>query len=310
MNISGRDYLLKPISIMLLAAIDIGTNAVRLFFSNVFSQNGKVMVEKASLVRIPIRLGEDVFTTRRISEEKIVRLSKTMLAFSILIDVNQPVAFKACATSAMREAKNGREVIDRIFRESGIAIEIIDGLEEASLVSAFSDFRQNQHSKYHMVIDVGGGSTEISLLKGSSIISSSSFRIGTVRLLNNKVGEKEWDSMRKWLKSHKDKWKSTGLVGSGGNINKINKLYGNVSENTLSLEQLEYALVHLESHTLQERIHLMGLRPDRADVIIHAGRIFRFIMRQVKATGIYVPKIGLSDGIVHSLYLQLQNKEL
>lgn len=293
---------------MLLAAIDIGTNAVRLFFSNVFSQNGRVMVEKASLLRIPIRLGEDVFRIGHISEEKTIRLLKTMQAFSLLIDVNQPVAYKACATSAMREAKNGSDVIDRILRESGISIEIIDGLQEASLVSAFTDFRQSQENKYHMFIDVGGGSTEISLLKGSSIVGSDSFRIGTVRLLNGKVREKEWDKMKKWLKSHKDKWKDTGLIGSGGNINKITKLYGKVPENILSFGQLEYALSHLESHTLEQRIHLMGLRPDRADVIVHAGRIFRFIMRQVKAGEIYVPKIGLADGIVHKLYLQIRQE--
>jgi exopolyphosphatase / guanosine-5'-triphosphate,3'-diphosphate pyrophosphatase len=288
---------------MLLAAIDIGTNAVRLFFSNVFSQSGRVVVEKASLVRIPLRLGEDVFTLRKISEEKILRLSKTMQAFNLLIDVNQPVAWKACATSAMREAKNGREVIDRIYKETGIAIEIIDGLKEASLVSAFSDFRKSQSAKYHMFIDVGGGSTEISVLKGSSIVASNSFKIGTVRLLNGKVREKEWESLKKWLKTLRDKWKDTGLVGSGGNINKITKLYGKIPENTLSVEQLEQAMAHLESFTVEERILQLGLRPDRADVITHAGRIFRFIMRHVKAREIYVPKIGLSDGIVHSLYL-------
>ncbi len=310
MTTSGKERHPKPDLSMLLAAIDIGTNAVRLFFSNVFSQDGRVVVEKASLVRIPIRLGEDVFTIRQISEEKILRLSKTMQAFSLLIDVNQPLAYKACATSAMREAKNGPEVIDRIFRESGIAIEIIDGLAEASLVSAFSDFRQNQSGKYHMFIDVGGGSTEISVMKGDSVVDSNSFRIGTVRLLTGKVREKEWENLKKWLKTLRDKWKDIGLVGSGGNINKITKLYGRIPDNTLSLEQLDFALTNLESFTLEERIHQLGLRPDRADVIIHAGRIFRFIMRHVKAKEIYVPKIGLSDGIVHKLYLNLTRKQL
>lgn len=308
MRISGTGYPPKPKGIMLLAAIDIGTNAVRLFFSNAFTANGRVVVEKASLVRVPIRLGEDVFTIRRISEEKILRLSKTMKAFSLLIDVNQPVAYRACATSAMREAKNGKDVIERIYRECGIEIEVIDGLKEASLVSAYSDFRQNQSAKYQMFIDVGGGSTEVSLLKGESIVASGSFRIGTVRLLNGKVREKEWENMKKWLKTLRENWKDTGLVGSGGNINKIAKLYGNIPENMLSFDQLEYALGHLESFSVEERVQQLGMRPDRADVITHAGRIFHFIMRHVKAREIYVPKIGLSDGIVHSLYLKIAGK--
>ncbi len=293
---------------MLLAAIDIGTNAVRLFFSNAFYRNGQVVIEKASLMRIPIRLGEDVFVNKNISEEKIVRLSKTMQAFKLLIDVNQPLAYKACATSAMREAGNREAVIERIRMESGIAIEIIDGIREATLVSAFSDLRLSLNYKYHMFIDVGGGSTEIALMKGQKVNASNSFKIGTVRLLNGKVKAKEWDAMKKWVRTLRDKWKETGLVGSGGNINKITKLYGKVSENSLSFGQLEHAISHLESFSMDERIHKMGLRPDRADVIVHAGKIFHFIMKQMKAPGIYVPKIGLSDGIVHALFLDLQDR--
>lgn len=287
---------------MLLAAIDIGTNAVRLYFSFVFTQNKQVVVEKASLMRIPIRLGEDVFSTHVISEEKQERLLKTIRAFKLLIEVYQPVAWKACATSAMREAVNQNDVIDRIARETGVTIEVIDGLEEASLVSAFSDISFPMTKEYIMYIDVGGGSTEISVLREKKLIGSNSFKIGTVRLLKEKVVGKEWEHMKKWLKQFRKLHKHMLLVGSGGNINKINKLYGNIPGNVLTYNQLVYALSDLATYSLEERIQTLGMRPDRADVIIHAGKIFEFIMQQVKADVIFVPKIGLSDGMVTRLY--------
>ncbi len=287
---------------MLLAAIDIGTNAVRLYFSFVFTQNKQVVVEKASLMRIPIRLGEDVFSTHIISEEKQERLLKTMRAFKLLIEVYQPVAWKAFATSAMREAMNQKEVIDLVARETGVTIEVIDGLEEASLVSAFSDISFPMTREYIMYIDVGGGSTEISVLKEKKLIGSNSFKIGTVRLLKDMVAVKEWEDMKKWLKQFKKRYKSMLLVGSGGNINKINKIYGQIPENILTYNQLVYALSDLATYTLEERIQTLGMRPDRADVIIPAGNIFEFIMQQVKADVIFVPKIGLSDGMVTKLY--------
>ncbi len=287
---------------MLLAAIDIGTNAVRLFFSNAFSKNGQVVVEKASLLRIPIRLGEDVFTSGTISQEKTDKLLKTMQAFKLLIEVNQPVAWKACATAAMREATNQQEVISKIEKETGIQIEVIDGLQEASLVSGLGDQYFHDAPKYVMFIDVGGGSTEISLLKGDNRIASGSFKIGTVRLLKNKVDKNEWTAMKKWLKSLNIKKSDFILVGSGGNINKITKLYGRIPDNILSIERLEFALNDLGKFSLDERIQQLGMRPDRADVIIPAGQIFQFIMRQIKIDNIYVPKIGLSDGMVIDMF--------
>ena len=287
---------------MLLAAIDIGTNAVRLFFSNVFEQNETVIAEKASLVRIPIRLGEDVFSSGVISPEKTDRLVKTMQAFKLLIEVNQPEAFRACATSAMREARNGPQVVERIKAETGIEIEIIDGENEANLVSTFSNLNITQKHAYVMFVDVGGGSTEISVMKKGKLVESVSFRIGTVRLLNNKVDEAEWQRMKQWLKPWKKKQEKLLLVGSGGNINKITKLYGRIPENILTEDNLSYALKHLALFTVNQRIELMGLRPDRADVIIPAGEIFQFIMKQTGAQSVYVPKIGLSDGIVTALY--------
>lgn len=287
---------------MLLAAIDIGTNAVRLFFSNAFKKNGQIVVEKASLIRIPIRLGEDVFTLGYISEEKQLRLLKTMQAFKLLIEVNQPDVWRACATAAMREATNSLDVIGKIAHETGMQIEVIDGLQEALLIGSFGNQNFPVSRKYVMFIDVGGGSTEISILKGDELIASNSFRIGTVRLLQGKVEESEWQAMKKWLKAYKDIRSDLLLIGSGGNINKITKLYGKIPENILHFDKLEFALKDLSQYSLEERIQQLGMRPDRADVIIPAGQIFHFILKHMKADMIYVPKIGLSDGMVNSMY--------
>ena len=302
LSCSGLTMFHKRIYKMLLAAIDIGTNAVRLYVSHVFEQNERIVVEKASLVRVPVRLGEDVFSLGYVSEQKIQRLSKTILAFKLLIDVYQPVAYKACATAAMREALNREEVIERIANETGLQIDVIDGLQEASLVSDFSDQHLPVTRKYTLFIDVGGGSTELSLMKGDKAVTSASFRIGTVRLLSGQVQQQSWDDMKAWLKSLRSKYSDVLLVGSGGNINKLTKLYGKLPENILTFENLLSGLSRLSGYSLMERIHLLGLRPDRADVIVPAGEIFRFIMKHLRADMIYVPKIGLSDGMVSTLY--------
>jgi exopolyphosphatase / guanosine-5'-triphosphate,3'-diphosphate pyrophosphatase len=291
---------------MLLGAIDIGSNAVRLFFSNVFDQDGQIIVEKASLMRIPIRLGEDVFLKNVVSEKKIQKLIKTMKAFRLLIDVIEPVAFRACATSAMREAKNKDEVIKRVATEANIKIQIINGVEEAQIVSAVQNLQLAQRYKYSLYVDVGGGSTELSILSKKGLVASASFKIGTVRMLTEKVKEKEWAKMLQWLMKHEDKFREMLCVGAGGNINKIAKLYGRVPEKTLPFNNLEYALSHLQKFSLEERIDIMGLRPDRADVIIPAAKIFHFIMKNVKASTLLVPKIGLSDGIVSVLYQEIR----
>lgn len=287
---------------MLLAAIDIGSNAVRLFFSNVFELNGEIIVEKASLVRIPLRLGEEVFKKGKISGAKADALVKTMKAFQLLIEVVQPVAYRACATAAMREAQNREALVKRIRREAGIDLEVIDGLEEARIISTVTqpDFEGN--FKMAMFIDVGGGSTEISIMEQHRILDSNSFKIGTVRMLNGMVKPAEWKKMEDWLAPFRGLEEPLLLVGSGGNINKINKLYGDISRKTLSIESLEHALDHLGQYPVEDRIALLGLRPDRADVIIPAGQIFHFIMKQVQAGFVFVPKIGLSDGMVSMLF--------
>lgn len=294
---------------MLLSAIDIGSNAVRLFFSNVFEKDGQVIVEKASLMRVPIRLGEDVFVKNKISEKKIQNLIKTMLAFKLLIDVNNPDAYKAYATSAMREARNSKDVIYRIAKASKIKIEIIDGVQEAQIIGAVQNLDMVSDFKYSLFIDVGGGSTELSLMSKKGIVKSTSFKIGTVRMLNEKVKKSEWGDMKDWLLQFKKDFNDILCVGAGGNINKIAKLFGRVPEKTLPFNNLEYALSHLKRFTLQERIELMGLRPDRADVIIPAAEIFYFIMKTMDAKLLLVPKIGLSDGIVSLLYTEMKNKK-
>lgn len=294
---------------MLLAAIDIGSNAVRLFFSNVFELNGEIIAEKASLVRIPLRLGEEVFKKGRISGQKADALVKTMKAFSLLIDVVQPVAYRACATAAMREAENRDDLVKRIRKEAGIEIEVIDGLEEARLISTVTHLDFEGNFKKAFFIDVGGGSTEISIIEQNRILDSNSFKIGTVRMLNGMVKPSEWKKMEDWLARFRGLEEPLLLVGSGGNINKINKLYGDVSRKTLSLESLEHAIHHLGQYPVEDRIALLGLRPDRADVIIPAGQIFHFILRSLEAGFIFVPKIGLSDGIVSLLFIeQLKEK--
>jgi len=287
---------------MLFASIDIGTNAVRLLFANVFPQNGQINAEKASLIRIPIRLGDDVFSINRISEKKVNNLLKTMSAFKLLIDVYQPLAYEACATAAMREAANSDEVVARIKKETGINIKVITGIEEADIVTASNHVMLKEQFKYKMYVDVGGGSTEISLLENRKIIESKSFKIGTIRYLNEKIEEKEWDKMKSWLQEFKDDFGKIYLIGSGGNINKLSKMYGNKDGNMINMEELIKAYENLNKYSLKDRIEKLGLRPDRADVIVPAAIIFIKIMNWSKTDFVYVPKIGLADGLIYQIY--------
>lgn len=295
---------------MVFAAIDIGSNAVRLFLANVFDHNGLVTIEKYSLVRVPLRLGLDVFTKGEISIEKIEKFAKTMQAFKLLIDVQEPVAYKVCATAAMREASNNNEVIDIVEKRSGIKINIIDGIEEAKIVCANCNIAIADKYKMTMYVDVGGGSTEISMLQQGKMIASSSYKIGTLRILNEKVTQDEWARMKKWLKDFSEYYGKIFCIGSGGNINKIAKIYGKRDEMTLTFDQLEYAIQHLNNFSNEERIEYMGLKPDRADVIIPASGVFHAIMKQTKLNSLYVPKIGLADGLIHILYKEYKDKTI
>ncbi len=287
---------------MLFAAIDIGSNAARLLFANVFEIKQKIFVEKATLVRIPTRLGKDVYNINRISDKRADKLIKTLHAYKLLIEVYKPINYDACATAAMREAENGLDVLARIKEDLGFNVRTIDGVTEANIIRRTNKIGFEHPEKLTMYIDVGGGSTDISMMDGETLVDVKSFKIGTLRILSGKMDEKEWDRLKKWLKQFKKYYGELNLVGSGGNINKINKLYGDPFHYTLSFENLIYAQKFLKGYSLMERIEKLGLRPDRADVIIPAANIFIYIMKIVKSDSILVPKIGLADGLIYQLY--------
>jgi exopolyphosphatase/guanosine-5'-triphosphate,3'-diphosphate pyrophosphatase len=291
---------------MIFAAIDIGSNAMRLLFCRAYEVNGKPHFSKEELIRVPIRLGEDVFLNGRISEKKIEKLTTAMIAFQKLIAVYQVDAFRVVATSAMRDASNSKEVIEHIEKESGLKIEIIDGKLEAQLV--FSNHIEEMLNPKHayMYIDVGGGSTELTLYHNQKVIASKSFNIGTVRMLLNKVEKDEWDYMKDWIKKTTLGIHPIHAIGSGGNINKIYKITKK-ENNNISYSKLKGIYEMLNSYTYNERVEVLSLKPDRADVIVHAAKIFITIMKTAEMETIFVPQIGLSDGIVHDLY-EKQNK--
>ena len=294
---------------MIFAAVDIGSNAARLLFANVFESNDKTYVEKATLVRIPTRLGEDVYTVSSISQPRADNLIKTLQAFKLLIDVYDPVDYDACATAAMREADNGLEVLERIRAEVGLNVRLIDGIEEANIIRRTNKIGFEQPDNLTMYIDVGGGSTDISIMNHHEILDVQSFRIGTLRMLKGGVKEKEWERLDDLLRKYSRDFGTMNIIGSGGNINKINKLYGDPASYTLNISQLKDAYFFLKDVTLEDRIDKLGLRPDRADVIVPAAEIFLFIMNIVQAESIMVPKIGLADGLVYQLYEKYKRKE-
>lgn len=292
---------------MIFAAIDIGTNAARLLFANVFELEEKIFVEKATLVRIPTRLGVDVYSINRISDERAENLLKTLTAFKLLIDVYNPIGFDACATAAMREAENGLAVLERIRNEAGFNVRIIDGIEEANIIRRTNKIGFEHPHNISMYIDVGGGSTDISVLKGNEILGVKSFKIGTLRLLKEMVEDAEWERLHMWLKEFRDMFGQLNVIGSGGNINKLNKLFGDAVSFTLTTDQLSDAFYFLKDFTLEERMAKFGLRPDRADVIVPAAEIFLYILNIIDVDKILVPKIGLADGLVYQLYEKYKN---
>ena len=285
------------------AAIDIGSNAMRLLVTNIVEQKDKpTQFNKSSLVRVPIRLGQDAFTVGEISEENIDRMLDAMKAFKLLMKVHKVEKYKACATSAMREAYNGKDIVELIKKKADIKIDIIDGKMEAAIIAA-SDLKQFINSdRTYLYVDVGGGSTEFSLFNEGKIVASKSFKNGTVRLLNNMVNDIVWTEIEKWIKTNTAEYENITLIGSGGNINKLFKLSEKHQDTPLSYVYLNSQYQKLNAMTYEERISEMGLNPDRADVIIPATRIYLNAMKWSGARQIYVPKIGLSDGIVKAMY--------
>lgn len=287
---------------MKFAAIDIGSNAVRLLISNVYDSINGPVFKKSSLIRLPIRLGEDVFVSGKISEKKELRLTKAMSAFKNMIDIHDVISFRACATSAMREASNGNEVAERIFQSTGVKIEIVSGSAEAEIIYA-NHIAEGLDNKFdYLYIDVGGGSTELTLFSNGFIKSSRSFDIGTIRLLHEKVEKWQWDEMKTWIKQQVISNKPIQAIGSGGNINKLYKLAKIKEGKPLSFEKLKELEVVLNKFTYEERMELIGLNPDRADVIVPASKIYLTAMKVADCKKIYVPQIGMSDGLVHLQY--------
>ncbi|APY07022.1 exopolyphosphatase [Winogradskyella sp. J14-2] len=287
------------------AAIDIGSNAVRLLISNIIEQKGKPTVfKKNSLVRVPIRLGADVFINGEISEYNQQRMIDTMMAFSLLMKSHGVVRYKACATSAMREAENSDKLTDSIIKNCGISIDIIDGEEEAAIIAATDLSSYIDENKTYLYVDVGGGSTEFSIIHNGNKIKSKSFKVGTVRLLNDIVTRETWNDLELWIKENATKYDKIDLIGSGGNINKIFKISGKALGKPLTYFYLSNYYTMLQNYSYEERITELNLNQDRADVIIPATRIYLSAMKWSGAKDIYVPKIGLSDGIIKSIYFE------
>jgi len=295
---------------MLFSSIDIGSNAVRLLLANVFEKNGFAFADKASLIRVPIRLGMDVFNSGSISEERISSLIKTMKAFSYLLEVYQPIALTICATAAMREAANKDEIVKLIKAETNLDVKIIDGLTEARIISQYNSNSLLPKGDRTVFVDVGGGSTEISIIENHRFIASESFNIGTIRLLYEKVTDEEWERLKKWLIKFRGINPDVICMGSGGNINKITKLYGSYKNDFIVFKDLQKALKQMEKLTVDERINLLGLRPDRADVIVPAAKIFIFIMEFANIDKVFAPKIGLADGLVLKTYEDMKKEGL
>jgi len=295
---------------MKFAAIDIGSNAIRLLFVNVFETRTGPVYHKDELIRVPVRLGEEAFTDGKFSQEKSEQIIKTMIAFKHLMDVHQVLAYKACATSAMRDAKNSNVILERVKKETGINIEVISGDAESKYILQYplSQSGLNPTANY-LYIDVGGGSTELAFFGKGNMKANRSFNIGTLRLLNNQVQEDDWKEMMHWLHANYPRKKNdVDALGVGGNINKLIKMYGN-GKTFLTISGLKKILTYLDGLTMSERVRNIGLKPDRADVIIPALKIYINVMKWASISKIYVPKQGLSDGIITELYTAYKNKK-
>lgn len=294
---------------MKLSAIDIGSNAARLLISEVIvDEKNKATFNKVSLIRVPLRLGFDVFDTGKISEHKTELILHTMKAYINLLHAYEVKYLKACATSAMREASNSAEIISLVKNETGIEIEVISGSDEASFIyeNHVAENLDKDHS--YLYIDVGGGSTELTFFSNNKLVFKDSFDIGTIRLLKNKVTEEKWDEMKNDIKEKTKGHKQVTAIGSGGNINKVFSLSRRKDSKPLPLELLRDFYKELSNVSLDDRIRIYKLREDRADVIVPALQIYVNVMRWANASEIYVPRIGLADGLVQHLWEEVKEK--
>ena len=287
------------------AAIDIGSNAVRLLLHNVIEQEDKEpRFKKSSLIRMPIRLGEDAFISGKISKKNQKRLHKAIQSYKLMMDVCGVEKYMACATSAMREAKNGNQIVEEIFKETGIKIDIIDGKREATII-ANTDLKELiKVSHSYLYVDVGGGSTEFTVFEKGKVIVSKSFKIGTIRILNNVVKKEVWQEINTWVTANVPSNSKIEIIGSGGNINKLHKMSGRKVGQPLSVIWLNSQYHFLNQMNYEDRITKLGLNQDRADVIVPATKIFLSAAKWSGAKKIHVPKIGLSDGMIKTMYYQ------
>jgi exopolyphosphatase/guanosine-5'-triphosphate,3'-diphosphate pyrophosphatase len=288
---------------VVLAAIDIGSNAARLLVSETsVYKDGSVDFTKLCLLRIPLRLGFDVFDNGGVSDKKKQKLIETLKAYKLLMNIYNVEAYKACATSAMRDANNGPQVLEEIFTETGMKINIITGQEEANIIYETHIAEKLSDNKSYLYIDVGGGSTEITLFSQNHTIFKESFNIGTIRMLHNKVTDEQWEHMKWYIKTYARDYQPLEAIGTGGNINKIFSMSKRKEGRPLTLDLLKDYYKELSYTTLDERKHLYQFREDRADVIVPALQVYISIMRWALADEIYVPKIGLADGLIKILY--------
>ena len=294
---------------MRLAAIDIGSNAARLLISDVIRGiQDKPEFVKTALVRVPLRLGFDVFEKGEISAAKVEKILKTIKSYKLLLDVYEVKHLKACATSAMRDAVNAPEIIKKVKAETGIQINIISGQEEASFIYENHIADNMTTDESYLYIDVGGGSTELTFFSDGKLIFKESFNISTIRLLKNEVTEAQWDEMKEFIRQKAKGYHHVTAIGSGGNINKIFSISKRKEGKPLSLELLRDYYKEFSTLSLAQRMSVYKLREDRADVIVPALLIYINVMRWTDAQDIFVPKIGLADGLIHTLYEEVKAK--
>ena len=284
-----------------VATIDIGSNAIRLLISNVFSVNGKLHHTKNSLYRVQLRLGDDSFKKGIISPKNLEKLKSTLKSFKLLMAVNDVKKYLAYATSAMRSISNAEKLLKSLEIETGVKVEIITGKKESEIVAKNDISTHIGKTKNYCFIDVGGGSTEVVIYKKGEFYKSKSFKIGGVRLINGLVEDSTWKEFELWLKSHAVELKKIKIIGIGGNINKIYKLSGVKYTKPLERKRFKKTLVRLENMSYTKKLTKLKLNPDRIDVIVPAGKIYFFMMKTLGIKEIYVPRIGLADGMVNEI---------
>jgi exopolyphosphatase/guanosine-5'-triphosphate,3'-diphosphate pyrophosphatase len=291
------------------AAIDIGSNAVRLLIADIKLNDATISFKKNTLIRVPLRLGDDAFLDKKISAKKIEDLLKTMVAFRNLIDVYKVSEYMACATSAMREATNGAEIVAMIKKDAGIDLEIVEGQREAKIIYASHIEESLDPKKNYLYIDVGGGSTELSVFSKGEMIASRSFNLGGIRILDNQDKDETWAEIKEWVKNQAQNHKNLSGIGTGGNINKLFKMSDQKDGTALSFAKLKALYDYLNSFSLKDRINVLGLNHDRADVIIPASEIYLSVMKWGGVKQIFVPRVGLVDGIIQLLIEEKSRKE-